>query len=113
MSETKTWSKVVAELLALHETFRRLGFPADELFVHIYSGGHVQFALKRNGEQFAVDVGRTENPEAVQKEWTEATEWWNTKATNGEMQSIYHFSKTKLDQPFIVTALTKRKFLPL
>lgn len=113
MPEHKAWSKAVSELLALHETFRRLGFPAEELFVHAYQGGQIQFALMRNGEQFTIDIERVPDVAALQKEWAEALEWWNTKATNGEMQHIYHFSKTKMDQPLIVTALQKRKFLPL
>ncbi len=108
MAEKKTWSKTVAELLALHESFRRLKFPADELFTDIYKSGEVQFALRHKGEVFTVDVSKGVDIEATKKEWLEAVEWWNGPATEAERQEIYEGAAIANRRGELAFALAKR-----
>lgn len=110
MAEKKTWSKPVEELLATHETFRRLGFPAEELFVDMFNDGHVQFALRHQGETFTIDIGRVPDKVGFQKEWREACAWWNgDEATQGERMAVYQFSTISGRHAELLTALQKRK----
>lgn len=106
--EKKTWSKTIAELLALHESFRRLKFPADDLFVDIYQSGQVQFTLRHKGETFAVDVSKNVDIDATKKEWLEAIEWWNGPATEAERQEIYENAAIANRRGELAFALAKR-----
>lgn len=108
MPEKPTWSKVVEELLALHESFRRLKFPADDLFVDLHKSGQVQFTLRHKGETFTVDVAKNVDIDAIGKEWLKAIEWWNGPATEPERQAIYEFALISGRRIELATALAKR-----
>jgi hypothetical protein len=104
----KDWSKTVAELLALHESFRKLKFPAEALFVDIYKSGQVQFTLRHKGETFAIDVSKNIDIEKIQKEWQEAVAWWNGPATEDERQAIYEEAAIAKRRGDLAFALAKR-----
>lgn len=113
MTEKMVWSKAVAELLALHESFRKLKFPAEELYVDLYPGpGIVQFALrhKLNGslETFTIDVARGVDVKMVSEEWTRAAAWWNGPATENERQEIYENAAISNRRGELAFALAKR-----
>lgn len=89
------WSTAVQELLALHEAFRKMGYPPGELFVATFKGdGAVQFVLRRGGQQFTVDVERGLEPAKVLEEWARAVTWWNNNETSDADRSrIYKGSR--------------------
>ncbi len=95
-----TLSSACKELLSLHEMFRRLGFPAGDLYVDMHGkcGNpkcdleiHVQFALRRGGREapalFTVDIW--EDCSTVGSDWVEALRWWNANASTPEVEQIY------------------------
>lgn len=117
MKEKKVWSKAVAELLALHESFRRLNFPPEELFVDLYPGvGIVQFVLrhksKDNFDTFTVDVVRGADVKMISDEWQEAAVWWNGPATEEERQEIYENAGVAKRRGDLAFALAKRGLIP-
>lgn len=83
------WSDPIKELLAIHEAFRKLGYPPDELFVATYAGGYIQFVLQHQGKQFTIDIAQGQDPKAITEEWQKAVAWWNKEAAEEERQAIY------------------------
>lgn len=68
------YSKTVRELWALHNAFRRLGFPADDIYMcpdTILHGetGYAGIQVSQNGKTFAVSVPRDSTAEELVKEW--------------------------------------------
>ncbi len=110
-------SQPTKELLAMHESFRRLGFPAAELFVAPHTSGRVQFLLQRHGQQFTVDIpGRITDEATFITEWERATEWWNNDATTtAERNEVMAASELleKVGNVTLVASLVARGFYPL
>ncbi len=107
------WSFTVRELLALHECFRKMGYPADELFVASYRGNSaVQFVLDRGGKKFTIDIAQGLDLDAVLKEWPRAAAWWNSPTTkDSERASIYNGSEFMKNKGGLVAALVMRGFI--
>lgn len=82
-------SDPIKELLAIHEAFRKLNYPPEELFVATYAGGRIQFVLQHQGKQFTIDIAQGQDPAAIAEEWQKAVAWWNKEATEEERQAIY------------------------
>lgn len=76
----------IANCLMLHEMFRKLDFPAENIFVVLYKAGF-GVCLKDNGKEFNVLI----SPTAVVagEEWTEAANWWNS-TTDQERQIVWN-----------------------
>jgi len=83
------WSHPITELLAIHEAFRKLGYPPEELFVATYGGGQIQFVLQHQAKQFTIDIAKDQDPKAIAEEWQKAVAWWNKEATEEDRQAIY------------------------
>lgn len=100
---SRVWPTCVTEALALHEMFRRMGFPADDLFVHVY-GPDAQYPDRRRHVQFQAVQGVNFHKRTMTIDinedcsqftldlWAQAVAWWN-KATDDEMFEIYFNSK--------------------
>jgi hypothetical protein len=94
--------------LALHESFRRLNFPAEELYVETHDEGVVLFALHHGGKKFRVNVDVVADLDKLCQEWIEATAWWNGPATEMERQTIYEGSEVAGNRVGLVTALAAK-----
>lgn len=70
------------EALATHEFFRKLGFSADNIFIHLRIDGMLMVILEDQGKRFAVNVHRTQLTEdELRKQWPELVE----KINRGEV----------------------------
>ena len=115
----KPWPPFIEKLLGMHEVFRKLGFPAEDLFVqHFTVSGEVQFVCRKtiNGkvEEFTSHIALGISAEQM-RTWLDAAEWWNNKAVpHSERQPIYDALWTKygFEAVPLVTKLTLRGFLP-
>ena len=98
----------IREALALHESFRRLNFTPDEIYL-LPRTGDVHVTVKRGTLQFNAFAGRHELTvfELIRK-WAAATEWWNTTATNTEQDTIFRGSKVFASSvDFVASVVTK------
>lgn len=73
------WGPTVVSALGCLEAFRRLGFPADDLWV-VVSGADKRLSIKaeQGGRNFILDVGELPGSEdEFRNAWTAAVAWWN------------------------------------
>ena len=103
---------VVIELLSLHEIFRRLGYPAEDLFVHMYTTGQVQFVLQQGDKQFTVNVSQNSDPQKLSFAWAEALEWWNSTGKSGDLDGVLSGSHAHQRGAEIAAALARKGFSP-
>jgi len=98
------------EALALHESFRRLNFIPDEIYL-LPRAKDVHVTVKRGTLQFNAFAGVHELtiPELVRK-WTLSTKWWNETATNDEQQQIFRDSKVFREKVAFVAAVIAKGF---
>ncbi len=110
----------IAELLALHELLRRMGFAADDIYVDAYNDcerckslehphKHVQMALRRGGAsssaEFTVDIW--EDCTDVLRDWPEAVEWWN-KASRDELSEVFLKTDASKNTVSLLMALERK-----
>lgn len=108
------WSACVRELLCLHEMFRKLKYPSEELFVSTFKTGQVQFVLNHQAKIFTIDVAVGQNIEKIAEEWKKAVDWWNNPATpEAERQAIYKEFSSVRDATTLVTLLMKKGMYPI
>lgn len=108
------WTACIRELLALHEMFRKLKYPSEELFVSTYRTGQVQFVLNHRNEIFTIDVAIGQDVTKVSEEWGKAVEWWNNPATpEEERQAIYKEFSAVRDATTLVSKLMQRGLYPI
>lgn len=69
-------SPAMREMLGAHEGFRKLGFPAEDIFVHYQLDGTVLVAVHGpNDREYAVHCGQTDlSRNAFRREWTRVAE---------------------------------------
>lgn len=105
---SKKLSIHVANGLMLHEMFRKLDFPPENIFVMLYKEGF-GVCLKDNGREFNVLV----SPTAVVKdtEWTEAANWWNT-TSDQDRQTIWHTLASSPVKISVLEALAMKGMYP-
>ena len=105
-----TCSLVVKELLALHETFRRLKYPAKNLFVGV-GGPVIQFIAKSNDKEFTINVADSSDAPDIVDEWKRATIWWNKEATEEQRISIFENSSIFHKKMDLLTALAVKEMI--
>ena len=117
--------------LGVHEGFRKLGFDADDIFVHLNPDCSMLVVLKTQGKSFAVTVGfypqeksppysRMSSPKdnptfaAWSKDWTElATQVRDGKADESELTEIWKASMPyNHKMSFIEALLSKGIVIP-
>ena len=98
------------EALALHESFRRLNFTPDEIYL-MPRTGDVHVTVKRGALQFNAFAGRHDLtvPELIRK-WAMSTEWWNSVATHEEQDGIFRGSRVFADSAGFVAAVVAKGF---
>lgn len=114
----------IFELLAMHEMFRRLKFPADDLFVVIgrsevgegmlYIQFHCKLVQPPRDEFFVIDVTRLKgNAIEAKAAWLAALDWWcNSTTTDYERDMVMDASEVYGRAANLVATLMTRGFLP-
>ncbi len=106
--------QAVKEALGYFEAFRRLGFPADDIFFTVYRSGTAQVQLHSQGLQFACGVGllpaRYKTQAASTKLWAEACEVWNAADNKDICESVWNFSHAKREVVGMLAAMTDKGF---
>lgn len=84
-------SKPCAECLSLFEMFRRLNFPADDIFFDCYPAESVvQVRVQKGESAFRADVPLLGVDSLSFKEkMDDAILWWNTSATHEDRREVY------------------------
>ncbi len=108
---TDTLKDALNEALAVQEVFRRLGFPADDLFV----GADIEklfVELRSQGKTFVVTCGEGNYEQAeIEKGWTERATAWNKTMTHEEREVIYRNSSILKRSVKLLFALRTRGFI--
>lgn len=99
------------EALAVHEVFRRLGFPADDIFV----GADIEklfVELRSQGKTFVVTCGHGDYAqEQIAEGWTRKCNAWNKTMTHEERELIYRNSSILKQSVKLLFALRTRGFI--
>ncbi|MDO8690529.1 MAG: hypothetical protein Q7R39_11060 [Dehalococcoidia bacterium] len=108
---TETLEQALNEALAIHETFRRLGFPADDIFV----GADIEkfyVELRSQGKTFIVTCGLGNyDDEEIRHLWPVRATAWNTTMTFEEREAIYRNSSILSRAVQLLSALKQRGFI--
>ncbi len=103
----------VKEALGYFEAFRRLGFPADDIYFALGPKGQAQTILRSQGLQFACNVGflpkRYHTEKASAALWTEAGTLWN-EAEDAETEAIWEASHARNNAIPFMLALHEKGF---
>jgi hypothetical protein len=100
----------IREALALHESFRRLNFTPDEIYLRPRTDdAHV--TVKRGALEFNAFAGKHDMtvPELIRK-WAVSTEWWNSVATHKEQDEIFRGSKVYANSMDFVASVVAKGF---
>lgn len=93
------FSPTIKEALCAFEAFRRVGYPADDIYVsvdHVEGMGAVLGVLgKWNENSIKLGVGGLSDEEdaSFKEVWEAACLWWNTTASEQERQNLWLHSK--------------------
>lgn len=86
--------KQIKEALAVHEAFRRLGFPSENIFISFDEENDDLLVILEWNADFVVHCGKwTEGKTRLIEVWDAAVDWWNGAATDEEMHNIWFSSK--------------------
>ena len=108
---------VLKEMLAVFEALRRLGFPADDIFVVPeaieYGSDRVVPAtlLRTQGKEFAITAGDPYPKEKFVDDWEAAGKLWNA-GKDSERGAIYERSIIKRKGCSLLLALEKKGITP-
>jgi hypothetical protein len=81
------------EALAAFETWRKMGYPPEEIFFACGKRGEIAMVLRHDGIDFAYTCGSVEvSQEEAATEWRAAGETWNKKLGSDERKTIYEGS---------------------
>lgn len=82
LSQKHSIHPTIWHAIGCHEGFRKLGFLADEIFVHLNPGRNpdMLMVLKTQGKEFSITVGSIEDMtrDVWQQRWNDAVAWANT-----------------------------------
>lgn len=103
----------IREALAAHEGLRRLGFPPEDIFLRpqtIKKGIHlIHVHLRVQGHEFNIAVAAFDGEEdELQKQWEKAVTWWNTEATDAQLDEIWSSSMMYRNGQELVAQLLSR-----
>jgi hypothetical protein len=72
MAVLDSYPKEFKEALATHEFFRKLGFSAENIFIHLRADGMLMMVLEDQGKRFAVNLSPTKLTEIeLRSQWPE------------------------------------------
>lgn len=107
----------IQEALALHEAFRRLKFPADDIFVIVGNapeGPALFVQARRHGCEFTATAGLYEPPPDFAERWAKVTAAWNGdgKTMTLDHKTIWEGSNVKRRVFDFVMAMYAKGMLP-
>lgn len=116
----KRWTRPINEMLATHELFRKMGFKADDLFVRFGANGEMQFELRNQKAEFAINIVGGDSIlqpdgrlwEQLRDEWQRAVDWWNGDAPEFERHTLYNGSTIRKEAVGIIMALKNKGIEP-
>ena len=111
MSDSADYAPVIWFVWTLHEALRRLGFLAEDIFVHADPVGTVAVELRTQGKSFNIVVGPSGMTQAgfVAAWYDFATNLSSNKISQDDLVKHWDESRAKHDSSF-VTALIKAGF---
>jgi len=105
---------VLKQALGFFETFRKMGFTPDEIFVaydRMGQAGRVQVVLKAQDKTFSCDAGLvTFDGDRFKELWAEASEVWNGQASDEEREQLWNESWVRKNATNFILALAARGF---
>lgn len=112
----KTIHPTMQRALCWFEAFRRLGYPADDIFLVVGQDPHLGLALftmvRANGKEFPCTAGPWDQDKShVSRQWEEASTIWNHTTGAQHNQLFERVMQPGFSVPFI-TALTRKGVYP-
>jgi len=106
------------EALCIHEAFRKMGYPSEEIFIG-FAGSNsnkgilVQVILKSEGKQFACDVLVVKGvpTDKLVETWKRSAHLWNTSSDSQKMK-LWNTSIVRKDSVGFVASLVLKGFAP-
>ncbi len=98
MTLRSEYPEILLDAWCCHEAFRRFGFSADEIFMHVSQNGEQPGApwlfsvLKAQGKEFTITIGPLgdQTPEALMALWHQFAAVTNARSPDdAEMQEIW------------------------
>jgi hypothetical protein len=108
MSDSPDHSPAVWFVWTIHEALRRLGFPADDIFVHADPFGVVAVELRTQGKSFSIVVGQSGLTQAgfVGAWYDFAVALGSNKVPQEILVTHWDESRAKHDVSFVTALLT-------
>lgn len=103
---------VLNEGLGFFEAFRRMGFPAEELFLGL-DPFKVFIVLRSQGKEFVAICGPFVGGDerALYDAWTAKAKWWNGDATHEERSALWDRSFAKNHAFDLATSMMVKGFV--
>jgi len=104
----------IREALGCHEAFRRLGFPADEIYVQLREDKMMFVILQSQGKRFVHATGVLDmTQEEFEAAWMATAEAVNSRTiTDEELHKICSSSVPSRHAHAFITALLEKGFKP-
>lgn len=102
------------EACATHEFFRKLGYPAENLFIHLREDGMLMVVLRHGGKQFAVNINWTKlTQEELETKWPELIiQINNHEVSQEELDAVWYNSYIFTNKVLAVAAMVSKGFKP-
>ena len=103
----------IKEALAVHEGLRKVGFEAEDIYVRpqeLQDGSIlVHVSITNKDIEFGIAVGLFNGSrKELESQWEEASRWWNTRATDDQLDDIWENSKMRTAGEGIIEQLVRR-----
>lgn len=102
---------ILVEALATHETFRTLGYSADDIYLKP-EPNRLFVVLRHGGKDFVVDLGEHDigDVNKLITLWKYATAWWNAHAHLAVVKNMFEQSKIRREAVQIIAAMVLNGF---
>ncbi len=111
--DVKAFGNTILETLGCWEAFRKLGYPADDLFVLVHDGNVCALEARWGEKRFVMDTGLLTEEELSDFPalWGHAGAWWNEHATPQQQQQAYLACAAVRRSVDFVMALARKEML--
>lgn len=100
---------VLREALAAFEVWRKMGYPAEQIFFACDRDGYIAMILRPDKVTFTYACGRTKmTREEATAAWAKAAEIWNTGLTGDERKHIYESSYIRKNVVGLLAGMTRK-----
>jgi hypothetical protein len=108
--------RVYRELWAVHEFYRKLGFPSENIFVTMNKDTKILGCmLKHNGEQYEITLGRVDQqPNKFYDGWEQVCNCINNgTVTDEELDEAWNNSAVLMKAPEILLSMKAKGIEPI